>query len=203
MPVVVNFLTFWLMAMLFSGTVLAADTPESYADQWGPAVGVPLPLLDAPDQLGTTRSLADLAGPSGMLLFVVRSADWCPFCKRQLLQLNERADAFAALGLKVAAMSYDSREILEGFHRTYALSFPLLQDLERRHFSAYGVMNDRYRPGHRAYGIPHPGVLLVAPDGTVKGKFALPGFRQRPPFDAMLATLKAMLPARSDSTAEK
>lgn len=50
--------------------------PAAYADVWGPAVDSTLPLLDAPDQTGRQRQLADLAGDQGLLLFLVRSADW-------------------------------------------------------------------------------------------------------------------------------
>jgi hypothetical protein len=35
-----------------------------------------LPVLEAPDQTGTVRTLDDLAGDHGLLLFLNRSADW-------------------------------------------------------------------------------------------------------------------------------
>ena len=174
----------------------AAATDARYADSWGPAVGSQLPLLAASDQSGRLRTLADLTGPRGLLLFLVRSADWCPFCKRQLLELKDYAAEFQALGINVAAMSYDSLEILDGFYRSYELPYPLLRDDEQQHVKAYGVLNERYKPGHRAYGIPHPGALLIEPDGRIRAKFAVPGFRQRPPFDAMLATLSELMTLR-------
>lgn len=51
---------------------LAAD----YAESWGPAVGSRLPLLEAPDQAGRLRTLENLSGEQGLLLFLSRSADW-------------------------------------------------------------------------------------------------------------------------------
>ncbi|MCR9277806.1 MAG: hypothetical protein NXH85_07495 [Pseudomonadaceae bacterium] len=48
----------------------------SYAQAWGPAIGAPMPLLDAPDQNGDQRNLASLSGSHGLLLFLNRSADW-------------------------------------------------------------------------------------------------------------------------------
>ncbi|MEM1435082.1 MAG: peroxiredoxin family protein [Pseudomonadota bacterium] len=170
-----------------------STTDVRYADSWGPEVGTPVPLLAANDQSGRPRALGDLTGERGLLLFLVRSADWCPFCKRQLLQLKDYTAEFAALGVNVAAMSYDSLEILDGFYRSYELPYPLLRDVDQQHVKAYGVLNERYKPGHRAYGIPHPGALLIEPDGRLKAKFAVPGFRQRPPFDAMLATLTELM----------
>ena len=49
---------------------------DDYATDWGPAIGSELPILEAPDQTGAVRTLADLAGKQGLLLFLVRSADW-------------------------------------------------------------------------------------------------------------------------------
>lgn len=49
---------------------------QRYSDTWGPAVGTRLPLLEAADQTGTTRALGDLVGRKGLLLVLVRSADW-------------------------------------------------------------------------------------------------------------------------------
>ena len=47
-----------------------------YADEWGPAVGAQLPVLEALDQDGNPQTLASLAGEQGLLLFLNRSADW-------------------------------------------------------------------------------------------------------------------------------
>ena len=57
---------------LSAGTVLASD----YSDGWGPAVGSALPVLEAPDHTGQLRTLDDLVGEQGLMLFLSRSADW-------------------------------------------------------------------------------------------------------------------------------
>jgi hypothetical protein len=49
---------------------------DEYSDNWGPSVGSVLPTLSAPDQTGAVRTLDDLAGDNGLLLFMNRSADW-------------------------------------------------------------------------------------------------------------------------------
>ena len=88
-------------------------------------------------------------------------------------------------------MSYDSLDILEGFHSAQNLPYPLLRDEDARHMKAYGVLNTEYEPGHRGYGIPYPGVLLIDPAGVVQDKFAVPGYRERPPFEAIMAAIEA------------
>ncbi len=82
-------------------------------------------------------------------------------------------------------MTYDDRAILAAFHDDKNLSYPLLQDVDVKHVTAYGIMNEQYQPGESGYGVPHPGVLFINGDGIVESKFAYPGFRERPSFDAI------------------
>lgn len=49
---------------------------SEYQDAWGPAVGSPMPAIEARDQTRTVRDLTSLQGERGVLLFMVRSADW-------------------------------------------------------------------------------------------------------------------------------
>jgi hypothetical protein len=49
-------------------------TNDRYAT--GPDPGERIPDFALPDQNGVSRSLADLSGPSGLLLVFHRSADW-------------------------------------------------------------------------------------------------------------------------------
>ncbi len=60
-----------LLALLAPGAMAA-----EYSAEWGPALGSQLPLLDAQDQDGDARSLENLSGEQGLLLFLNRSADW-------------------------------------------------------------------------------------------------------------------------------
>ena len=60
-----------------SSLVLGASAAlaDEFSESWGPAVGTAV-SLEAPDQTGVLRSLDDLAGEQGLLLFLNRSADW-------------------------------------------------------------------------------------------------------------------------------
>ena len=49
---------------------------DEYTDHWGPPVGETVPVLEAHDHTGTLRTLANLTGERGLLLFMNRSADW-------------------------------------------------------------------------------------------------------------------------------
>ena len=109
-----------------------------------------------------------------------------------MVQLEEWREKFAELGVNVAAMTYDQREILAAFRQAEALQFPLLQDVGAKHVNALGVRNEDYAEGNRAYGIPHPGILFIGADGTIKAKYAVPGYRRRPPFEQLFDDLEAL-----------
>ena len=111
------------------------------------------------------------------------------------MQLAQWQDEFEAAGIKVAGMTYDSQEILAGFVANENLNYPLLRDEEAQHVNAYGIRNVEYGPDHRFYGIPYPGIVLISPEGTVLGKYAEPGYRERPAFEEVLASAKAAVGA--------
>lgn len=109
-----------------------------------------------------------------------------------MVELEAWREKFAAAGVKVAGMTYDSLDVLDTFHLEQQLQYPLLQDQAAKHVNAYGVRNEEYAPGHSAYGIPHPGILYVSPDGEVRAKYAVPGYKKRPPFEQLYADIQRL-----------
>jgi peroxiredoxin len=178
-----KYLSVMLLWCAASGLIAAESS------SWGPAHGSTVDV-QAHDQTGKVQTVATLTGEKGLLLFFNRSADWWPFCQRQLVQLESERQTFEAIGVKVAGMTYDSTEALAAFHGRMQLGYPLLHDERARHVSALGILNEDYAPGDSAYGIPHPGILFISPEGKVLARFAVPGYRQRPPLDEVLAVVK-------------
>ncbi len=68
--------TFGIALAVVLGSTFAAPRAAADTATWGPSVGEPIPMLDAQDQAGVRRNLDDLRGDHGLLLFLVRSADW-------------------------------------------------------------------------------------------------------------------------------
>jgi len=95
-------------------------------------------------------------------------------------------------------MTYDNREVLKDFHDSQSLGYPLLQDVDAVHVKAFEVLNEDYVPGDRGYGIPHPGILFIRPDGVIALKFAVPGYRGRPPLDKVYGAVSALLAEAED-----
>jgi len=110
-----------------------------------------------------------------------------------LVQLAQWRERFEALGVNVAAMTYDDRAILVEFQEDKNLGFPLLQDVDIKHVRAYGVLNTEYGPGHMGYGIPYPGILYIKVDGTLAAKFAVPGYRGRPAFEEVFEDVSGIV----------
>jgi len=76
----------------------------------GLRTGDPAPDFSASDQFGKTQSLQSLRGRNGTILLFYRSADWCPYCKGQLIQLQAAKARFEKEGISLAGVSYDSVE---------------------------------------------------------------------------------------------
>jgi peroxiredoxin len=95
------------------------------------AVGGKAPGFTLPDQTGRSRTLASLQGRNGLLLVFVRSADWCIFCKAELVELEQQVKAYAARGIQIAAITYDSPAVLKHFAERRGITYPLLSDEAR------------------------------------------------------------------------
>jgi len=82
----------------------------------GPPINAKAPDIGTPrDFTGTPRSLQSLMGEKGLVLFFFRSADWCPFCQAQMMDLNTAVSGIQSRGYKLAGISYDMPEIQKTF----------------------------------------------------------------------------------------
>lgn len=108
------------------------------------------------------------------------------------MQLTEISDQFEAMGVNVAAMTYDSVEMLKTVAEDEGIEFTLLRDEDITHVNALGILNEDYEPDSRAYGVPHPGIFLISPDGVIRYKLAEEGYRLRPDFADVLAAAREL-----------
>jgi len=190
LPLLSHSLLVGLFVFSLAGTASAAD--GSFV--WAPTlnVGSVLPAINAVDQDGNEHSLAELSGENGLILVMSRSFDWCPFCIRQLGQLVEAKAQFNAIGFNVTTMTYDSVATLKEAEAEYETTFPMLHDEGSAHIKAMGILNTQYEPGHRAYGIPYPGIFVIDNNGVIRAKLAEADYRVRPDFSLVLEAAKAV-----------
>ena len=177
----------WAVAVVLVSGLVAVT---AFADDLGPPVGTKAPDIGTPpDQTGKPRALADLMGKNGLVLLFFRSADWCPFCKAQLIDVNGGAAEIEKRGYGLAALSYDSPEILAAFTAKRQIAYTLLSDPKSEVIDRYKLRDPQYPPGNRAYGVPRPIIFILDHDGVIKAKLYEESFKDRPPVTAVISKL--------------
>ena len=109
------------------------------------------------------------------------------------MKLNDLRDQFDAIGVGIVGMTYDTPEIIKAFDEKWEIDFPVLKDVDRAHVEAWGIRNLEYGPGTFAYGVPHPGVVLISPEGKILAKWAERGYRSRADWSEVLAEVSALV----------
>ena len=154
-------------------------------------------MLEAQDQNNETQSFDTLKGENGAVLVFVRSTDWCPFCQKQLIDLQNNKTQIEELGYSLIAISYDSVETQKAFSDKHSIQYTLLSDQRSEIIKAFGILNTEYPKGTRAYGIPHPTIYVVDQGGMITNKLAEEGYKKRPPVEAIVEAIKKTRAAAS------
>ena len=95
------------------------------------------------------------------------------------MELEHSRKGFEEHGIKVAAITYDSREILHRFAAAQHLQYPLLSDTGSVVIEKFGILNPNVPKGNKFYGIPFPTDFLIGPDGIIRAKYFLPDYQTR------------------------
>lgn len=165
-------------------------TSAAAAHDFGPAVGARIPdPVRAQDGAGATRSFDTLKGENGLVLVFARSADWCPFCQAQLIELERIRGDIEARGWKLAALTTDTPEEIARFTQRRGVAYPILADPDSRIVRAFDLVDPQYPPGHRVHGVPVPTIYFLSPDGVIRAQLGDADYRVRPAADAVLQTL--------------
>ncbi len=145
----------------------------------GPAVGSNFPGLQATYRGRAITLINEFAGRNGTVFIASRSFDWCPYCMRQMIQLQEHKTDFDAAGIGMVAITYDDPELQQAFIDKFGITVPVLSDEKALSFKTLGILNEDYVPGDFQYGIPHPGMIVIDPAGKIVGKMFLEAYSSR------------------------
>lgn len=158
-----------------------------------PAVGDKAPPVAAVDSSGKARTLKQVAGRKGTVLMFFRSASWCPFCKAQLIAMNEKAaEGLASRGYTLVGLSYDSTEVLAKFAAERKVSWPLLSDPQSKVIDGWQLRDPAYPVGNKAHGVPLASVYVIDRKGIVRARLMEANYRVRPQPEAVLAAVDAL-----------
>jgi peroxiredoxin len=174
------------------GSLLLPITVNAAAWDVGPPVGAKIPALHATDLKGTPVSVGGLSGKNGLVLVFFRSAKWCPYCQKQLMDLKDAPGPLGARGYKVAAISYDPTDVLTQFTEKREIPYPLLSDQGSVTIDAWKLRDVRYKPDSFAWGVPYASIYVISPKGVLKAKLAEENYKTRPPLSAVLAAIDAL-----------
>ncbi len=162
----------------------------------GPALGSRFPGLRASYRGRDITLIEEFAGSNGTVFIASRSLDWCPYCMRQMIQLQQQRPGFEAAGIGLVAMTYDAPQLQQAFIDRHGITIALLSDTDGLSFKTLGILNEQYRRGDSEYGIPHPGMIVVDPQGVVAGKLFLEDYSVRVDAAAALAFSRQVLGIR-------
>ncbi|HKO89349.1 MAG TPA: peroxiredoxin [Burkholderiales bacterium] len=112
-------------------------------------VGDPAPDFSALCTEGHQLSLADFRGRKLVLYFY--PMDNTRGCTAQACSLRDHNREIEAMGAAIVGVSAQDRLSHQRFSERYALSFPLLDDSDRRIARAYGALGDGFTGALRSF----------------------------------------------------
>lgn len=177
------------IALAFSLFVIA-QSPEPK----GLKVGDTAPLFAATDNNGKPFSLESALKKGDVVLMFYRG-QWCPFCNKQMSQMNDSLSLITGKGATVVAISPEIQEnVVKTIEKTKA-SFPVISDVQMKIMKDYQVnfavpqaTIDRYKNfgidfnianGENGANLPVPATYVIGKNGKIKYVFFNPDYRKR------------------------
>ena len=178
----------WLLvAALLPAHLEAAE--EAPLAEVGLAIGQRAPAFTLKDQNGKEVSLEVLLKKGPVAVVFYRSADWCMFCKFQLIHLQRNLKQFEDAGGHVVGISYDSTRALKKFADSKAITLPLPSDPGSKTIDAYGVRDKTTSSPEEGFAA-HASFVLDQ-NGIVRAKLLKALYQEQPGVGYLLNALKA------------
>jgi len=127
--------------------------------------GQNIPAFELPDQDGKARTVGDLAGPKGLVLYAYPKDD-TPGCTIEAQDFRDVLPELRTLGFEVAGISRDPADSHCRFIDKYGLTFPLLTDESAGFLEEIGAFGEKQMYGRTTKGIIRS-TIVVDPEGRV------------------------------------
>lgn len=175
--------------LFFIGSIANAQT-----DPTGLKVGDMAPVFIGNDQNGQLFSLQEALKKGDVVLMFYRG-QWCPYCNKQMSQMNDSLSTITGKGATVVAISPEIQEnVIKTIEKTKA-SFPVISDVKMQIMKDYKVnfavpqaTIERYKNfgidfnvanGENGANLPVPASYVIGKDGKIKYVFFNPDYRKR------------------------
>jgi peroxiredoxin len=170
-----------LLTLLVPAGIAAAEQP-------GLKVGETAQDFTLASSAGGSLSLKTALAQGPVALIFVRSAEWCPFCRRQLADLQAARAEIEAAGVQLIAVSYDAPATGVAAAKKLGLTYPLLSDPDSQVITAYGLLN--HEATGKGTGIAHPVAFIIDRQGVIRAKLMRDNYRDRPESAELIAAAK-------------
>lgn len=183
------------------GPVIASTGVVGRAKKMGDAA----PDFTLPDSQGGTFVLKDALAKGPVVLTWFRG-EWCPFCNKQLVGLQERLPEFEAAGATVVAISPQNMDHTQATVTKDSVKFHMLSDEGFKVGEMYGVkyempeaMKEQLKKynldlskynGGEGNALPLTATYVIDPQGTITYAFLDPDYTKRASPDDLLAAVK-------------
>ena len=163
----------------------ASDTQKKVEEAmanaaYGPVIGETLAVSSLLTSEGQPIDLQSLVADGGGVVVFSRSAVWCPYCQKQMVELKAAEAELAGMGMKLSVVTYDSVKELSQFAAENGIDYQLVSDTESTTIIANSLLNEGAEKGTRFYGIPHPAVVILSADGEVRNVHVDTDYKVRP-----------------------
>jgi len=163
------------------------------------------PEFNLKDQNGNNVSLRDLR-KKGPVVLVFYRGNWCPYCNRELKNLQDSLSLLTERKATVVAITPEAAAGIQETIKKTGANFSLLSDVDMKVSTAYDVAFSvdertlgRYKAGNidllqinnekETAMLPVPAVYIVNRDGTITYRYFRENYRTRPSVRELLDQL--------------
>jgi peroxiredoxin len=191
-----------LLYILFAGSLAFGQQKPN---------GLPLhtkaPDIEAKDQQGNDISLTTLRKQGPVVVFFYRG-NWCPYCNKQLKELQDSLQYIIGKGAAVLAITPEAEEGVGKTIEKTGATFPIIYDQDVRISEAYNVSYkvdtatlNKYKTNwdvdflkinqqkEEAY-LPVPAVYIIGKNGIITYRFFESDITKRPSVKELMANLR-------------
>jgi peroxiredoxin len=167
-------------------------------------IGDKAPVFSAMSHSGNNVNLDELTAKSPVVLFFYRGY-WCPFCNKQLSELQDSLQLLTGKGATVLAVTPEASESVDKTITKTKATYQIISDTTNSILKKYGVdfkVEDKTVERYKGFGLdfakvngnnenvlPVPGVFIIGKDGNFKYLFFNTDYRKRPTVKELLENL--------------
>ena len=162
------------------------------------------PMFTAKDQNGNTISLSELL-QKGPVVLVFYRGEWCPYCNRQLSQLQDSVSYITGKGASLVAVSPEKPENINKTIAKTKAAYPVVSDEGLKIMNSYKVtytidsaMVNKYKMygmdfnninGSNGEHLPVPAVYVISKKGIIQFVHFDPDYTKRASVKEIVAAL--------------